>query len=389
MGRRVGLAVFVLASLVVSTSIARAAGSGSDRQGQLEQQIGVESQAEIAALANLRAVQDKRAALDAQVAQLDQQLAASEHTLAPLQAEADRLAVVVQGVEAEVAATQARLGAAKLAFDQSAADQYRSARQDAAYTALGSSSPDDLVYARKFLDVVSASRDDVVQRVTQLRADLEGQRKAAHADQANADAAATIARAARDHVAGLRAQVEPARAAAAQEQAAEQATLADIQTRLGSDEAELAALVQASDSIAALLRQHPTPGHPGGCDARPVPGPITSGFGPRRDPIRGTSGFHPGVDMNASYGDPIFACRSGVVVVAGWQGGYGNATVIDHGGGMATLYGHQSRLGVSVGQHVTAGQIIGYIGSTGYSTGPHLHFEVRLGGNPVNPAPYL
>jgi len=93
--------------------------------------------------------------------------------------------------------------------------------------------------------------------------------------------------------------------------------------------------------------------------------------------------------MNASYGDPIFACRAGTVVDAGWQGGYGNATVIDHGGGMATLYGHQSRLGVTPGQHVTAGQIIGYIGSTGYSTGPHLHFEVRLAGNPVNPAPYL
>jgi murein DD-endopeptidase MepM/ murein hydrolase activator NlpD len=389
MGRRVVLAVFVLAGLVLSASVAHATGSGNDRQGQLEQQIGVESQAEIAALSSLRAIQDKRSVLDAQVAALDQRLAATERTLAPLQAEADRLARVVQGVEAEVTATQASLDAARQAFNQSAADEYRSARQDAQYTALASSSPDDLVYARKFLDVVSASRDDAVRRLAQVRADLEGQRRAAHADQAKADAAAATARTARDQVAALRAQVEPARAAAAQEQAAEQATLADIQTRLGSDEAELAALVQASDSISALLRQHPTPGHPGGCDARPVPGPITSGFGPRRDPIRGTSGFHPGVDMNASYGDPIFACRAGTVVVASWQGGYGNATVIDHGGGMATLYGHQSRLAVTVGQHVNAGQIIGYIGSTGYSTGPHLHFEVRLDGNPVNPAPYL
>jgi murein DD-endopeptidase MepM/ murein hydrolase activator NlpD len=93
--------------------------------------------------------------------------------------------------------------------------------------------------------------------------------------------------------------------------------------------------------------------------------------------------------MNATYGEPIYACRAGTVVVASAQGGYGNAVVIDHGGGMATLYGHQSRLGVSEGQQVNAGDVIGYAGSTGYSTGPHLHFEVRMSGNPVDPAHYL
>jgi murein DD-endopeptidase MepM/ murein hydrolase activator NlpD len=100
-------------------------------------------------------------------------------------------------------------------------------------------------------------------------------------------------------------------------------------------------------------------------------------------------GRHPGIDLHGNYGDPIYACRAGVVVTAGWMGGYGNATILDHGGGMATLYGHQSRLAVSDGQQVTAGQVIGYVGSTGYSTGPHLHFEVRINGNPVDPAPYL
>jgi murein DD-endopeptidase MepM/ murein hydrolase activator NlpD len=100
-------------------------------------------------------------------------------------------------------------------------------------------------------------------------------------------------------------------------------------------------------------------------------------------------GGHPGIDLHASYGDPIHACRAGTVVSAGWLGGYGNAVIIDHGGGMATLYGHQSRMAVTAGQQVTAGQVIGYIGSTGYSTGPHLHFEVRINGNVVDPAPYL
>jgi murein DD-endopeptidase MepM/ murein hydrolase activator NlpD len=99
--------------------------------------------------------------------------------------------------------------------------------------------------------------------------------------------------------------------------------------------------------------------------------------------------MHTGADMRASAGTPIRACRSGTVVIAGSQGGYGNAVVIDHGGGMATLYAHQSRIAVSNGQQVSAGQIIGYVGSTGMSTGAHLHFEVRLSGNPVDPAPYL
>jgi murein DD-endopeptidase MepM/ murein hydrolase activator NlpD len=93
--------------------------------------------------------------------------------------------------------------------------------------------------------------------------------------------------------------------------------------------------------------------------------------------------------MRAGSGTPIHACRSGEVVIAGSQGGYGNAVVVNHGGGMATLYAHQSQIAASVGQQVAAGDVIGYVGSTGMSTGPHLHFEVRLSGNPVDPAPYL
>jgi murein DD-endopeptidase MepM/ murein hydrolase activator NlpD len=99
--------------------------------------------------------------------------------------------------------------------------------------------------------------------------------------------------------------------------------------------------------------------------------------------------MHNGADMSAGSGTPIHACRAGTVVIAGGQGGYGNTTVIDHGGSMATLYAHQSSLAAREGAHVEAGEVIGYVGSTGMSTGPHLHFEVRLSGNPVDPAAYL
>jgi murein DD-endopeptidase MepM/ murein hydrolase activator NlpD len=145
-----------------------------------------------------------------------------------------------------------------------------------------------------------------------------------------------------------------------------------------------------SDAIAAQLRGSTgVSGAPGGCEYRPTQGPIVSGFGYRTDPLGGGTGFHAGVDFSAPTGTPIRSCRAGKVVIAGWQGGYGNAVVIDHGGGMGTLYGHQSSIAVVPGQTVAAGAIIGYVGSTGRSTGPHLHFEVRLGGTPVNPVPYL
>jgi len=99
--------------------------------------------------------------------------------------------------------------------------------------------------------------------------------------------------------------------------------------------------------------------------------------------------MHNGVDMNGSMGTPIRASADGVVVLAGPQGGYGNCTVIDHGSGIGTLYGHQSAFAVLPGDIVKRGQVIGYVGSTGHSTGAHLHFEVREFGQPVNPVPFL
>ncbi len=122
---------------------------------------------------------------------------------------------------------------------------------------------------------------------------------------------------------------------------------------------------------------------------RPVPGPITSGFGYRLHPILGYQRLHTGVDMRASYGTPIVSGADGVVIYSGARGGYGNTVMVDHGGGMVTLYAHQSSIAVANGQSVAAGQLVGYVGSTGLSTGPHLHFEVRINGAPVDPAPYL
>ena len=119
--------------------------------------------------------------------------------------------------------------------------------------------------------------------------------------------------------------------------------------------------------------------------AMPVNGPITSYFGYRYHPILHFTRFHAGVDIGASWGSPIVAAGDGQVIGAGWSGGYGREVQIAHGGGIVSLYGHMSEIVAQPGSFVHAGQLIGYVGSSGLSTGPHLHFEVRQGGQPVNP----
>jgi murein DD-endopeptidase MepM/ murein hydrolase activator NlpD len=119
--------------------------------------------------------------------------------------------------------------------------------------------------------------------------------------------------------------------------------------------------------------------------SRPANGPITSRFGYRSHPILGYRRLHAGVDIGAGYGSSVFAASEGEVFFASWRGGYGKCIIVLHGGGMSTLYGHLSRIDVAAGQHVRGGQRIGAVGSTGLSSGPHLHFEVRRNGVPVSP----
>jgi murein DD-endopeptidase MepM/ murein hydrolase activator NlpD len=172
-----------------------------------------------------------------------------------------------------------------------------------------------------------------------------------------------------------------------------------IVDRLKSDRRALEAaeerLTRDSQQITSLIlaKTQPAPGIviiPGtGQMMYPTVGPITSPFGWRMHPILGYEKFHAGIDFGADYGSLIYAADSGTVIFAGWYGGYGNAAIIDHGNRITTLYGHASELYVREGQAVQKGQPIAAVGSTGFSTGAHLHFEVRSNGEPTDPAPFL
>jgi len=147
------------------------------------------------------------------------------------------------------------------------------------------------------------------------------------------------------------------------------------------ESAALAAKIVAAQSAAQQSGTSPSP-NPGGFQW-PVVGPVTSPFGWR------WGRMHEGIDIAVPSGTPVHAAAAGTVIYAGWMSGYGNLVAIDHGGGISTAYGHNTSLAVAVGQHVEQGQVISYAGSTGHSTGPHVHFEVRVNGVARDPLGYL
>ena len=168
------------------------------------------------------------------------------------------------------------------------------------------------------------------------------------------------------------------------------ASSAQITALLKARQAERAA---ARAAAAAAAAQQSAPSYSwvqgSGQLGWPVSGEITSPYGYRTHPIWGTTIYHSGIDIGVDEGTPVHAADGGTVVWSGWMGGYGYAVVIDHGNGMSTLYAHNSEVAVSEGQDVGKGQVVAYAGSTGNSTGPHVHFEVRISGDPVDPMGYL
>jgi murein DD-endopeptidase MepM/ murein hydrolase activator NlpD len=382
-------ALLVVALATLALGAPGAVGQQSDKQQQLQQKVDDASAAESAARAKVVDAQAEQQRLEASLADVNVRLAAANDRLASAQATVDRLAFEALGLQLKLDDTQKKLNAARNDVRHSAVLLYRHGDGAEMLGLLGSTDgAGELVEGKHYLRRVSDKRQADARRVTRLKNQLDAQRDEVAAQKQQADAARAAAAAEKDQLDKLAEQQARATQAAAQAASTAAAARDQAAAVLNQAEAELQAESARIAAIAQSAGGGPSLGD--GTFIWPVSGGITSGFGSRTDPITGATAYHSGLDIGAACGTPIKAAGTGVVLTAGWNsGGYGNMTLINHGGGLSTLYGHQSSIIVSAGQSVTQGQVIGYVGSTGKSTGCHLHFEVRVNGNPVDPRAYL
>jgi len=403
--KRLAACALALAVVVPLAPSAAAARSSDPQQRQreiaaerekLQAEIGEAAAEENQILAELRVAQRTRADLDTKVAMLDAQLATAEEQLAAASAALDE--AVASEIEANrrVEAAKAKLEQAKAVLRRQAVRAYMNGSSvvPSDLAILTVDDVDDAPRVAAYVDAVARSQAAVVERHKQLRRNMvQLEADASNAKQAAAGQRDAVARH-KDALEASRAEQAAARAQLDAEAARERQLLADVQARKREYQRRAQELARESANVAELLRrrqagQAVTPSGRGVLGfplARPV---VTSAFGFRMHPIYNDRRLHAGIDLHGTTGTPILAAGNGTVVFAGVRSGYGSTVIIDHGGRLATLYAHQSSIAVAEGQAVRRGQVIGAVGSTGNSTGPHLHFEVRAAGTPVDPMNYL
>ena len=352
------------------------------------------------------------AAAKKQQTSLNGQIAALDATLTGINAELSRLGDKIALVEQKLSVTQEKLDLLREQLRLKRAELEKAQRkleieeQNFQLRIRISYKTDELSY----VDVVLSSADfeDLVSRVSLVSdllngdKDLVGQLQTTR-DQVRREKQVIAQKEGAVHkaVSDLRQQNEQLaalRAAQAQQQQNALAARQQKQGALAGVSHDLKLLARQEDALLAqsqaltdIINGSSGGGHGTGSLIWPAGGRslVTSPFGWRIHPILGTRRFHTGIDIGVGYGVSIVAADSGKVIYATGMSGYGNCTIVDHGGGISTLYAHQASIAVAYGATVRRGQVIGYVGSTGFSTGPHLHFEVRSGGQPVDPLGYL
>ncbi len=336
-----------------------------------------------AAQARIAEVHDALASAEASVAAKEHEIAAQELRVAELQAQLHAIELQLLETTRSIETTQQRLAL-------QAVEMYMNAAMPVGTMVLGFESMSDLAVGWTYADGATGRSEDLLNTFEFLRLEEDRQRSSIAESRSEAE---TILFELDGERSLLVAEVERAqtlRAEAEAELVSVQALLSRIRNDIAAAEQHKqgleADLARIEAEIAAAQRSD---GEAPGALRMPVHGWISSYYGWRVHPIFGTRRMHTGIDLAAIGGTPIYAAEAGRVIIAGERGGYGNTVVIDHGGGLATLYAHQSRITVSAGENVAAGERIGFVGCTGFCTGDHLHFEVHVNGKHVDPLGYL
>ena len=381
MARR--LALIVVAGLVLA---APAAGDNGGKLGDVQARIAAARAKEARLTARISDVTKQIRSLEAKVGDVSQKLSVLERDLALHQRRLDRLNALFSFETERVNFLRSQYAKVLRQLNLRMIDIYETHDPTLVEVILESTSFQDVLDQLHYLDAIARQDNRITNTVAAARDKVQVAREQTKAIRARVHSETQViaVRTQQQRIAkselllsqgSLVGKRKRQKGQLASTRAQERAFIGEANALAAQDarvRAQLAAAQGASDttpSAAGLIW--------------PVNGPVTSPFGYRWGRL------HAGIDIGVPEGTPIHAAAAGTVVLAAWTGGYGNYTCIDHGGGLATCYAHQSAYAVSTGAHVSQGQVIGYVGSTGHSFGPHLHFEVRINGVPVDPLGYL
>lgn len=368
-------------ALAASASSAKKSGA---QQSNSSGKLSENQKQQAAKEAQLAAAKQTDLELEASVKALDGQLVESQEKLAAAKVRSEKADADVADVKDSIARSQGEIEKHTSSVNANAVDIYKHPDRGSVDAILGSENISDAGRRIGMVNRVIESDQSQLRRLSALKQDLRE-------DEDKLVAAQEEARAAKEAQEHEQVRIETLKVK-------QEATLKANEARIRELQSEVDALEREEAAIQATLARSgaatPGAGPQGNVNVRgngkfgwPVGGPVTSEFGQRC--LNGSCRMHNGIDISAGTGTKVGAAGSGTVISAGSQGGYGNTVIVNHGDGYATLYAHLSSISVTSGQSVGRGTIVGTVGSTGHSTGPHLHFEVRVGGSAQNPRLYL
>ena len=394
--RRFFPAALVL-TLALAATVPAVAHDPSDELADVQSEISALNKKISQAQASSRQVAAELNAASKRVGEVQSQLAEAQGRVDSVRLQISENEAAVEALNARIvelqrklAETQTKIRATLSDLEIQAVEMYMNASSAMGVMMLEFESASELAVGLAYTSDLASNSEDLIDTFEALRADETRQKE--DVDEQKAGVEATLVR-----LDGERATLEADVARVEELRLQAEDDLAEARKLLNRIYAEINAAEEHKDGLEAdaarlereIAARASSSGTRPGVLSWPVSGRLTSSFGYRIHPIFGTKRLHTGIDLAASTGTPIRAAGPGEVILAETYGGYGRAVVIDHGGGLTTLYAHQSSIAVSRGDTVITGETIGNVGCTGYCTGPHLHFETRENGTPVDPLKYL